>query len=199
MKMLVGIDSTWSLRAWLCARLSNQSVDLQVLDLSKPEAKSYLAELSPSALVPVLEDGELHIHDSLAISEYLNELSPGCLYPPNLAQRAVARSLCAELHSGFFQLRSQCPFTFDTPEPVIINEQLAKEVDRVKTIFSMATLPFMYEEAGVVDCFYAVLAYRLRSYGIQFDGVAGRYQNQLLEWSLLKEAMALAHAWREKV
>ena len=158
-----------------------------------------LFKYSPTGLVPALINDSCVVHDSLAIAEYVNEISKGQLYPVDTEQRAVARSLCAELHTGFFQLRNNCPFTLDkVTTPLNRGEKIMLEISRVEAIFSQAKLPFMYDSAGVVDTFYAVLAFRLNTYGIKFEGSAGRYQESSLSWNILEKAISQAKTWRNK-
>ena len=76
------------------------------------------------------------------------------------------------------------------------NENIDNELERVESIFKNATLPYMYESAGIVDAFYSVLAYRLQKYGIEFSGKAGEYQTSLLNWSLLKVAINQCQTWK---
>ncbi len=196
MELVVGTGSTWSLRAWMCARLAGITISEQVIDLNSDGYKTKVLKHSPAGLVPVLKNGPLVIHDSLAIIEYLNECSHGSLFPNSEEKRAQARSLCAELHSGFMTLRAQCPFSlkevvlFDEPDEVI-----NKEIARIKAIFEQATNPFMFDKEGAVDAFYAILAFRLNSYGIRFQGKAGDYQKSLLAWRILTDAIKHAGEW----
>lgn len=196
MKLVVGTASTWSLRAWICSQLVNIDLDIVVIDLTAPDYKQKLLQHSPTGLVPALIVDDKVIHDSFAIAEYFNEISKGNLYPEPVFQRASARSLCAEMHSGFSHLRSQCPFTLlDNVAHVVINSDLTSELDRVEVIFASAQGNFMYEQASIVDAFYAILAYRLKSYGITFEGKAGNYQASLLAWPLLQRAIDVAKQW----
>ena len=195
MELIVGTDSTWSLRAWICMTLTNQSFAERVFDLGSDNYRDTLPLHSPTGQVPVLKHGELCIHDSLAIAEYINELSQGALFPDSLADRALARSLCAELHTGFSALRSRCPFTLQAVAPVEFTGDISRELERLTTIFAAAKRPFMFEQPGAVDAFYAVLAYRLRHYGIRLDGAAGQYQQALLDWPLLQQAIQQARHW----
>ncbi|MCK6264315.1 glutathione S-transferase N-terminal domain-containing protein [Vibrio sp. ZSDE26] len=198
MELIVGRDSTWSLRAWLCAKIAKVEVNELIIDLTKPDYKQTLLSYSPSGLVPALNVGESVIHDSLAIIEFFNEQSSGALFPTDELQRAEARSLCSELHSGFFQLRQQCPFSLDPVEPLAeLASDLNVEIKRVESIFEQAQQPFMYQHAGAVDAFYSILAFRLQSYGITFNGKAGEYQQSLLNWPLLNQAIEVAMEWRK--
>lgn len=193
MKLVIGTLSTWSLRAWMCGQLAKIECEIHAIDLSKNGYKAEVLKYSPTGLVPALTVEDLVIHDSLAITEYFNEKSNGSLYPESSLERALARSLCMEMHSGFMNLRSQCPFSLEAVSPLMDrSEGIQKELDRVSVVFQQARLPFMFDNAGAVDVFYAVLAYRLKSYGIEFKGVAGEYQKSLLKWPLLEKAIKLS-------
>lgn len=196
MELIVGTDSTWSLRVWICLQLVNVDISEQVIDLSSANYKPEILKYSPAGLVPALVNETFVIHDSLAITEYLNEYSNGDLYPKNIRERALARSLCAEMHSGFANLRRQFPFTLKSvSNKVEMNKDLRNELTRIEAIFELAEIPYMFESAGAVDAFYSILAFRLKSYGFTFQGKAGEYQNSLLNWSLLKKAITQAKQW----
>jgi glutathione S-transferase len=198
-KLIVGTDSTWSLRVWLCSQLAQLDFDLKVIDLTCPNYKAQIRKYSPTGLVPALISGSLVIHDSLAIAEYINERSDGTLFPSNEAERAISRSLCAELHSGFINLRTQCPFSLEQVTPLSdFGSNLQAELSRLVVIFEQANLPFMFDTAGSVDAFYSILAYRLKAYGVNLEGKAGKYQQSLLGWDKLQEAICLAKSWAEK-
>ena len=113
-------------------------------------------------------------------------------------QRAFARSLCAEMHSGFMNLRQQFSFTLKSvPKATLLSDDVKQEIARIEAIFELAELPYMFEFAGAVDAFYAILAYRLKSYGINLKGKAGEYQRSLLKWNLLKQAIVRAEEWEK--
>ncbi|MGL1959314.1 MAG: glutathione S-transferase N-terminal domain-containing protein [Colwellia sp.] len=197
MQLTVGTDSTWSLRSWICSQLAQLNVEVNVIDLTNSNYKSEIFKHSKTGLVPSLNEGTFVIHDSLAIAEYFNECSEGALYPQSLSERALARSLCSELHSGFMNLRSQCPFSLEPVDPLLeFNGEVRGELTRIESIFELAELPFMFNSAGVVDAFYCILAFRLKIYGINLQGKAGSYQNSLLNWSNLKQAINLAQSWK---
>src|SRR3569832_929295 len=100
--------SSWSLRPWILMRHLRLPFTARVLPLDTPDFPAAVAAISPTRRVPVLRDGELLVWDSLAICEYACELA-GRGWPTDGAARAVARSVCAEMHSGFGHLRSQWP------------------------------------------------------------------------------------------
>ncbi len=197
MQLTVGTDSTWSLRVWICSELAQVGVDINVIDLTCEHYKSEIIKHSVSGLVPSLSEGSFVIHDSLAIAEYLNECTKGALYPTSSAERALARSLCAELHAGFTNLRTQCPFSLEKVTALTeLDHGIETELMRIENIFASANLPFMFNSAGIVDAFYSILAFRLQSYGIKLQGKAGAYQESLLNWSTLQQAIKLAHSWK---
>lgn len=196
MELIIGTKSTWSLRVLLCAKIAGISCTEVVIDLQKLNHHDLISEYSESGLVPVLRDGELVINDSLAIMEYLNEISDYVLLPRTKAERAVARSICAELHSGFHLLRSTCPFTFDKVQlHANFSSKLEAEINRVENIFGRANLPFMYDDVCAVDAFLSVMAFRLAQYGIYLSGHAGEYQSSLLSWSIFRSEMSKMRAW----
>jgi len=196
-QLIVGTGSTWSIRAWLCLMLAKIEFSERIIQLENPAAKQTLSEASPTGLVPVLQLGTIDIHDSLAIAEYANEQSNGSLYPHHAHERAIARSYCAELHSGFLQLRQLCPFTFNKQTTPVMSNELQREVNRLNAIFSSAQGTFFFEQATVVDAFYAVLAYRVECYGIELSTEAALYQKALLSWPLFQKALNHARQWGE--
>ncbi|MDF2414003.1 glutathione S-transferase [Aeromonas sp. 1HA1] len=191
--LTVGTGSTWAMRAALVLAMSGLAWEEQVFDLEDAKALQRLKRVGPAGLVPWLDHDGVRIHDSLAIAEYLHELCPDRrLYPASLAERALARSLCAELHSGFGQIRSRLPFFLGAPtrsEPPV---EAIVELARLQTVWSQAREPFYFGEAGIIDAFYAVMAYRLASYGIVLPGQAGAYQQALLAWPLWQETLLKA-------
>ena len=201
MELIVGKDSTWSLRVWINLQIAKTTATELVIDLTHPSAKSEILKYSPAGLVPVLKTDSIVIHDSLAITEYINELSEGALYPKSLDERALARSLCAEMHSGFIALRTNCPFTLIQVAPlsnygsVMKSKGMKQDIARTEAIFKSATVPFMFDSASAVDSYFAILAFRLNAYGIHFEGKAGEYQDSLLNWPLLQSAIKQAKQW----
>lgn len=196
-QLIVGTSSTWSIRAWLCLKLAGVKFTEKVVVLEKPDHKKMLSDCSPTGLVPVLKIDELCIHDSLAIAEFTDEIGRRRIFPVLSHERALARSYCAELHSGFLNLRSACPFSLHSKSHVVITEAIQSELTRITTIWSAANGDFYFEKPGMIDAFYAVLAYRLHMYGIQLPERAGEYQQALLKWPLLKVALLQAKNWSE--
>lgn len=186
-KLYVGTDSTWSLRTLICFDIAQVTFDLEIFKLNDDASRKSLKKMSPTGLVPFLKNGDILINDSLSIAEYLNEYKKDSLYPIDPEQRALSRSLCAEIHSGFMSVRQQMPFSTSTNvKSISLSPQTLNELTRVESIFSGSKANFFWgEKPTVVDAFYSVMAFRLKLYGINFSGNAGRYQNSMVEWDSL--------------
>ena len=97
--------SSWSMRGWLAVRLARLDVDIQVIRFERPGPTRAIADLSPNQLVPFLEHNGARVWESLAICDYCAELAPP-LWPADRLARAHARSIAAEMHAGFRDLRT---------------------------------------------------------------------------------------------
>ena len=191
--------STWSLRGWLAVKLSGapfREVPVQLSGVYNPEWRRF----SPTARVPALHDGEVVVWDSLAIAEYLAERHAG-MWPADPAVRAFARSVCAEMHSGFSSLRNE--MTMCVRERVDVrpwSPGLAADIARVAEIWTESRQrfgrggAFLTGAFTLADVFYAPVAFRFRTYGVTLDGVAAEYCDALLAhpWLVEWEAAALA-------
>ena len=194
-QLVVGDLSTWSLRAWLCLKLAGIRFDEIVIQMDAADYKAQILVYSDTGLVPVFIQGDQKIQDSLAIAEFANEQSTGSLLPEDAGQRALARSLMAELHSGFMALRSQCPFGLQPMVEHYDSELVADDVARLQHLWSNAASPYYFSHPGMVDAFYAVMAGRLALYDIWLTGDAGRYQKSLLAWQLYQDGMTAMASW----
>jgi glutathione S-transferase len=194
-KLVVGDLSTWSIRAWISLKLAEVEFSEVVMPLGNPKYKGQLSELSDSKLVPVLVRGSARIHDSMAIAEYVNELADGKLYLRDQLDRAACRSLCAELHSGFTNIRTLCPYSINGGEVISSGGVLEPYLNRLKQIWSKASGQFYYKDASLFDAYYAIMAHRLAGYDIYFEGAAGDYQRNVLSWGLFAESLQRAKHW----
>ena len=110
--------SSWSLRGWLMAKIAGIEFEEIVVPLDLPETQTTIRKHSPSGRVPVLLHRGLAVWESLAIAEYLNDLKPEAgLWPPSAAARAHARSISAEMHAGFVELRNNMPMNIRASYP----------------------------------------------------------------------------------
>ena len=182
--------SSWSMRPWVLLRHFGIAFDevMHRFDSFEPgsQFRREVAALSPTGKVPLLVDGDLVVWDTLAIAETQAEAHPALpLWPRDKAQRARARSLCAEMHSGFGALRSACPMNIEATLPdvgaQVLAEQPAVRADlaRIVAMWSEALAssggPFLFGEFGIVDAYYAPVVARLRSYALPVNADVAAY------------------------
>jgi glutathione S-transferase len=196
--------SSWSLRGWLATRLSGapfREVVVQLRGTYNPENRAF----SPTALVPALHDGTTHVWDSLAISEFLAERHAG-MWPSDPVARAWARSISAEMHSGFGALRND--MTMCIRERMDVrpwSDALAANIARVTEIWTQSRQRFgaggnfLCGAFSIADVFYSPVAFRFQSYGVQPAGEAGDYLKALLAHPFLREWEAAALAEKEVI
>lgn len=178
--------SSWSLRPWLVLRWAELSFTSEIHWLGGPgygEGRiAEIAAISPSGRVPALQVDDLVIWDSLAIAEWANDQAPRAqLWPKDARDRALARSMTCEMHSGFGALRSEMPCNIRRrAEPRTPSAALARDLERIEALFATAKGPFMFGERGIVDAFFTPVATRLRTYGVHLEGAAQAYADALL-------------------
>ena len=173
--------SSWSMRPWVLLRQAGIPFEevLARFDSFDPDSqfKATIAGISPTGKVPVLVDGDLAIWDTLAIAEYLAETYPEKhLWPQDKAARARARSVCAEMHSGFTALRGACPMNIEAHLPevgaLIWRDKPAVRADVQRLVEMWTGLleqhggPMLFGAFTIADAFYAPVCMRLHSYGL---------------------------------
>ena len=192
--------SSWSLRAWILLRhLGLEFIELQVpLDL--PDTAARLRAFNPAGLVPALRDGELLVWDSLAVCEYACELA-GRGLPADRAARALARSVAAEMHSGFRALRGTWPMNARaTGRRTAMSPALLADVARIDTLWNQCRAtqggggPWLLGEYSLADAMYAPVALRFHTYGAQLSPVAAAYVQAVLADPIMGEWLAAARA-----
>jgi glutathione S-transferase len=196
MKLLIGNKnySSWSLRPWLLMRALDIAFDEVQIWLDEP-APANLEQLrhSPSAKVPCLIDGDYTVWDSLAIVEYLAERYPNLgVWPSQPKDRARARSVCAEMHSGFGELRQALPMNVRKRfANVPLNEKVRADIARIGLIWRDCLLesggPFLFGSFSAADAFYAPVAWRFRSYGVSLEASLEEYLDRLLALPAMQE------------
>jgi glutathione S-transferase len=193
--------SSWSLRPWLLMRHHGIVFDEVRLPLDTPEFDSGVARWSPSRRVPVLHDGDLVVWDSLAISEYVSEtLLGGAGWPADPARRAVARSVSAEMHSGFQALRNALPLNCRRRvSGFVVPADAQGDIDRVARIWRecrerASDGPFLFGAFSIADAMYAPVVLRFRTYGVALDGAAARYAETMLGLAALREWLTAAES-----
>ncbi|MDO6386690.1 MULTISPECIES: glutathione S-transferase family protein [unclassified Uliginosibacterium] len=191
--------SSWSLRAWLMLKASGHTFEEISILLRQPETHSQILRWSPSGKVPCLIDSGIAVWDSLAIAEYLAEESPP-LWPLDGAARAIARSVSAEMHSGFQALRNQMPMNLRRAAPLASHSpELAADIRRIEQIWNESRAQhgshgrFLFGSYSIADMMFAPVCFRFDSYGVRLHGAAQDYLQTMLahphmqEW---KEAAA---------
>jgi glutathione S-transferase len=189
--------SSWSLRAWLAMKVFAFPFDAIRIPLYGPGAKQELLKHSPAGKVPTLKDGGLVVWDSLAIMEYLAEKNPK-VWPAAPAERARARSVSAEMHSGFpnlrhhmsMNVRKRYPGKGRTPETL-------DEIRRIEEIWSQAKGPFLFGPFTAADAMYAPVVLRFRTYEVQVSNRG--YMEAVLALPAMKEWIAAAEREAESI
>ena len=195
MKLFIGNKnySSWSLRGWLVTKLSGEPFEeVPVMLVGRTPNPANLS-FSPSGLLPCLHDGDVVVWDSMAIAGYFAERHPE-MWPADVAARAWARSISAEMHSGFSTLRSQ--MTMCIRERVDVrpwSQALEADIARVTRIFDESRRrfgsggAFLCGRFSIADCFYAPVAFRFQTYDVRLDGAGRAYVDALLAHPLLQE------------
>lgn len=173
--------SSWSMRPWVLltqAGIPFEEVMVRFDSFDSGSAfKNALADVTPTAKVPVLIDDELAIWDTLAIAEYLAEQYPDkALWPVDRAARARARSVCSEMHSGFTHLRGYCPMNIEAnlteTGALIWRDKPAVRSDLARTVAMWTALlqeyqgPMLFGEFTVADAYFAPVCMRIKTYAL---------------------------------
>jgi glutathione S-transferase len=178
--------SSWSLRPWMLLRHLGVAFEERVLPLYSPEFHAEIARINPARRVPVLLDGELTIWDSLAICEYLAEKT-GHGWPENVGARAHARSICAEMHSGFQALREACPFNARARNrKVPMTPELEADVRRIDEMWADCRQlhgragRWLFGHYSIADAMYSSVVLRFKTYGAELSPTSREYLNTVL-------------------
>jgi glutathione S-transferase len=192
MQLVIGDKniSSWSLRAALVLELTAEPYAEILVRLYQPDTRARILEHSPTGKVPLLKTAEGPIWDSLAIAEYLAETYPEAhLWPRGEYARAVARSVCAEMHSGFVALRTHLPMDLCRDQALtVVPDEAQADIQRICTLWAGCRAqfgqdgPFLFGHASIADAFYAPVASRLRSYRIELPEVAAAYVESIYQW-----------------
>ena len=179
--------SSWSLRPWLLLKQTGLEFEEVRVAFHTPEFALRVREYSPAAKVPALRHGAIAVWDSLAICEYVNEAFPELRsWPRAPEERAVARAISAEMHSGFGSLRAQMPMNVRaTGRRVKSTPELEADIARVAEIWrdartrSAARGPFLFGDFSIADAMYAPVAFRFATYGVSLGPAEAAYVESL--------------------
>lgn len=195
--------SSWSLRPWLLMRALGIPFEDRLEPFTKPDNYDAFRKFSPTGQVPLLIDGARMIPDSLGIALYLAERHGG-VWPADQEARTFAQAAVCEMHGGFGHLRGDCTMNVGvrvTPKPM--SEGLQRNVARVREIFETGLERFggpwlAGAEFCAADAFYAPVAFRVRTYGLDVGKGQAWVDHVLAHPAMLDwEAQALAEDWRE--
>jgi len=178
LKLVIGNKnySSWSMRPWLALRAGGIAFEEIFIPLYTGETdKKRILDFTPSGKVPALIDGDIRVWDSLAIIEYVAERFPQArLWPEDRAARAHARSISAEMHSGFMALRNECGMNLHRPVGAIaLSADARANIERIQQIWTECRArygklgPFLFGPFGAADAMYAPVVHRFLTYAIE--------------------------------
>ncbi|MES2941262.1 MAG: glutathione S-transferase family protein [Pseudomonadota bacterium] len=186
--------SSWSMRPWVL--LKQAGIEFEEVKVrfdsfdSSSSFKQVMAEVNPVGKVPALVDDGFVVWDSLAIAEYVAEKYPEKnLWPHDPQARARARSICAEMHSGFGALRSACPMNIEADlagigqliwrDKPAVRADVARLVDMWSALINAYNGPMLFGSFGIADAFFAPVVMRLKSYALPVPEEISAYIERL--------------------
>jgi glutathione S-transferase len=175
--------SSWSMRPWVLMKQLGIPFEEKLLRFHTTQWDAEIDRWSPSRLVPVLWRGDLAVWDTLAIAETLHEWYPGKgVWPADAAARAYARSISAEMHSGFRDLRSSMPMNIRAAHPGKgMKPEVRANIDRVEHLWAEARRrfgaggPYLFGSFSAADAMYAPVVTRFKTYDVPLSTESARY------------------------
>lgn len=180
--------SSWSLRPWIFMKKYNIEFNEQWVSLFVDSTKANLAPYNSDNKVPALKDGDIDVWDTMAIIDYISEkYLDGKGWPTDLAARALARSVSAEMHSSFSNLRGEMPMNCRKHFPGYkLSENAKREVERVKSLWRLcrerhgASGDWLFGEFSAADAMFAPVVIRFNGYDVPLDGIEKEYVQTVL-------------------
>jgi glutathione S-transferase len=186
--------SSWSMRPWVLLTGAGIPFEEKMVRFDSFDAqsafKSVVAAINPVGKVPVLVDDGFAVWDTLAIAEYLAERFPEKhLWPADAKARARARSICAEMHSGFTALRNHCSMNIEASLPeigrILWRDQAGVRAD-IARLESMWTAllaehggPMLFGDFGITDAYFAPVCSRIRTYALPVSPTVAAYVDRV--------------------
>lgn len=191
--------SSWSMRPWLALKQAGAEFKIHDVGLkTSDDWKDRIKAFSGAGKVPVLVDGPLSVHESLAICEYVAELYPAAqLWPADAKLRARGRAISCEMLSSFGNLRQRMPTNLRaraarTPQGPELEAEIARVLDIWRASLESSGGPFLLGAFSIADCMYFPVATRFRTYGVALPDFAVRYSQTLFERPHYRELEAIA-------
>lgn len=202
LKLVIGNKnySSWSMRPWVALKGAGIPFEEVVIPLyTGPADKQRILDVTPSGKVPALIDGEVTVWDSLAIIEYAAERFPEAqLWPTDAGRRAHARSISAEMHSGFMPLRNECGMNLHRPvKAKALSDDARSNVAHIDEIWSSCRArygsggPYLFGAFSGADAMFAPVVHRFRTYAIEVSPAARAYMDAM-------QADAAFRQWTEE-
>ncbi len=188
MRLVIGNKnySSWSLRPWILLRHGHIRFDEVRIPLFTSQGEQMIEDLCPAGKVPVLYDDRLVLWDSFAICEYIADKHPAKkLWPEDAQQRARARAMSSEMHSGFDDLRSKMPMNCRRVVEGFEPDNATKmDINRIIQLWdnalSVSGGPWLFGKYSVADAMFAPVASRFKTYDITLPAIAQRYADDVL-------------------
>ena len=186
--------SSWSMRPWVLLRQANIAFEEVMVRFDSFDSssgfKQTMADVTPVGKVPALVDDGFVVWDTLAIAEYVAEKFPAkTLWPQGMQARARARSICAEMHSGFGALRSACPMNIEADLAAIgalvwrdkpaVRTDVARIAGMWSELLEQSKGPMLFGEFTIADAYFAPVAMRLRTYALPVPAPITAYIDRL--------------------
>jgi glutathione S-transferase len=199
--------SSWSMRPWVLLRRAGIPFKEVLLKFHSAEWEQNIARYSPTGLVPVLWVGDHAVWDTLAICEAVAELHPEKkLWPDDRRARQVARSICAEMHSGFRNLRKSMPMNIRSSYPGKgMTPEAKRDIERITAIWEQCRRDYgqggdlLFGHFTTADAFYAPVVMRFMTYAVDLPPVAKRYADAVRGLPAVTEWMTAAREETEFV
>jgi glutathione S-transferase len=214
MKLYIGNKnySSWSMRPWVLLKQAGIAFDEVKVRFDSFDAdsnfKSEIGRLNPVGKVPVLVDEDITVWDTLAIAEYVAERYPEkSLWPADRATRAHARSVCAEMHSGFGAMRNHFGMNIEASLPEVgrrvLDErpEVRRDVDRIVAMWGELLErhggPLLFGPFSIADAYFAPVVMRLRTYGVPVPASVQAYMQRVVALPAVAAWIADALAERD--
>ncbi|MET0541265.1 MAG: glutathione S-transferase [Variovorax sp.] len=196
----------WALRGWLMCRFAGLDFTEKVIPPDDPAMKAEILLLSSSMLVPSLLHDGLKVWDTLAIGEYLHEITPKAgLLPTDAKARAHCRAICGEMHSGFATMRGALPMNIKAKFPNFkIWSRAQGDIDRIVEIWKECLTkyggPFLFgKKPGMADAMYAPVVTRFLTYDVKLPPACAAYAKRIMELPDMKEWVDAAREEPEEI